>query len=427
MKLVFFRYLQLLLIGVLAFLVLAGVGGAQEVSEATGELPRVTGVRVSSTAERARLVIDLTGVTSYAFVSFIDPMRIGVDVRAAGMSGELSGTAAGEGLIGDYSVEQIGPDRVRTYLNLSVAAKVQQAYVLDPIEDQPARLIIDVVRSTPEAFADQAEADLQASIAQNEAAQAGNNNTQSNAGEELPDGADTQGAGNTAVSRPLILIDPGHGGVDGGATTANDVREKTITLLFAKQLQGALIDTGKFDVALTREDDVFFRLEERVDLARQNKADLLISIHADSFEDKSIRGASVYIRDEEATDVMDKVLAENENRADLLAGYLPPQNDDVVVDLLVDLMRREMRRQSFLVAQAVVVELKTAVRVRRFPLRRADFFVLQSPDVPAILLELGFLSNETDAQNLTSQTWRKRAVDAVSLGISSYFYGAGAN
>lgn len=420
MKFVFLRYVHFLLAFVLMGLLFVGAGRAQDTAGAR-ELPEVTGVRVSSTAERARLIIDLTGVASYAFVSLIDPMRIGVDVRASGISGDLSGTAAGEGLISHYSVEQIGPDRVRINLDLAGAAKVQQAYVLDPIEDQPARLIIDVILSTPAAFADQAEADLQASqasVAQNQTLQ---NDSADNdrAGE-----AEIEGAENSLTSRPLILIDPGHGGIDGGAIAANSVREKTITLLFAKQLQGALIDTGKFDVALTREEDVFFRLEERVNLARENKADLLISIHADSFDDKTIRGASVYIRDEQATDVLDKVLAENENRADLLAGYLPPQNDDVVVDLLVDLMRREMRRQSFLVAQVVVAELKTAVRVRRFPLRRADFFVLQSPDVPAILLELGFLSNETDAQNLTSTAWRKRAVDAVSLGIVTYFYGA---
>lgn len=404
-------------------------GVAQDDATTNGELPQVTGARVSSTVERARLIIDLTGVTSYAFVSLVEPMRIGIDVRAAGISGELAGSAAGEGLITNYSVEQISPDRVRTNLDLTGPAKVQQAYVLDAIEDQPARLIVDVILSTPEAFADQAEADMQASAAQNILSQSNGAGGQArgdvaSAGEGTSDVDIQNGIENS--SRPLILIDPGHGGIDGGATATNGVREKTITLLFAKQLQAALIATEKFDVALTREDDVFLRLEERINLARENKADLLISIHADSFVDKAIRGASVYIRDEAATDVLDKVLAENENRADLLAGYLPPQNDDVVVDLLVDLMRREMRRQSFMVAQNVVGELKTAVRVRRFPLRRANFFVLQSPDIPAILLEIGFLSNDTDAQNLTSATWRQNAADAVSLGIVTYFYGADA-
>jgi N-acetylmuramoyl-L-alanine amidase len=193
-------------------------------------------------------------------------------------------------------------------------------------------------------------------------------------------------------------------------------------LLFARQLQEILIASGRFDVALTRDDDTFFRLEDRVQVARQNKADLLISLHADSFEDDSIKGASVYIRDEQATDVLDKVLAENENKVDLLAGFVPPEGEEAaVVDILVDLMRREMRRQSFAVAQALVEQLRPSVRVRRFPLRRADFFVLQSPDVPAVLLELGFLSNSSDARNLTSPEWRQRAAEAVARGLVAHF------
>ncbi|HHS82357.1 MAG TPA: N-acetylmuramoyl-L-alanine amidase, partial [Devosia sp.] len=224
-----------------------------------------------------------------------------------------------------------------------------------------------------------------------------------------------------ASVRPLILIDPGHGGIDGGAKAASGLEEKTVTLQFAQALRDALIETGRFEVALTRENDTFFRLEQRVQLARDNRADLFISIHADSFEDTSIRGASVYIRDEQATDVLDKVLAENENKADLLAGFPVETEQRQVVDLLVELMRREMRRLSFMAANAIVGELKNSVRVRRFPMRRADFFVLQSPDVPAILLELGFLSNLSDVENFSSPAWRKRAAEAVVRGIGAYF------
>jgi N-acetylmuramoyl-L-alanine amidase len=223
--------------------------------------------------------------------------------------------------------------------------------------------------------------------------------------------------------RPLIVIDPGHGGVDNGATAPNGVHEKNIVLAFAVALQQALVGTGRFDVALTRSDDSFLRLEERVALARQNKADLFISIHADTFQQQEVSGASVYTRDERATDVLDKVLADGENEVDIIAGFAVPEMQPAVVDILVDLMRRQMRRQSFIAAQAIISGLKPSVALRRFPVRQADFFVLQAPDVPSLLLELGFLSNASDIANLQESDWRDKTVGALASGIAAYFDG----
>ncbi|HHB82002.1 MAG TPA: N-acetylmuramoyl-L-alanine amidase, partial [Devosia sp.] len=325
--------------------------------------------------------------------------------------------ASGTGLVSNYTVEQVTGERVRTYLALGGGAQVQQAYILEAFEAQPTRLVVDIIGASREEFLRKVEADALASSAIVA--------SDANAAETLTQEPDAPGASQIEQeTRPLILIDPGHGGIDGGAETADGVREKEITLLFAQQLQEVLISSGRYDVALTRETDVAFWLEQRVQLARDNKADLLISIHADSFDDPSIRGASVYIRDEEATDVLDKVLADNENKVDLLAGFVPNAEEPVVVNILVELMRREMRRQSFIAANAIVEQLKPSIRVRRFPLRRADFFVLQSPDVPAVLLELGFLSNEEDTKNLISPAWRKRVAEAVARGITSFFDGA---
>ena len=224
-------------------------------------------------------------------------------------------------------------------------------------------------------------------------------------------------------SRPLVVIDPGHGGIDSGAETAGGIREKDIVLAFALRLQELLVASGRFDVALTREDDTFLRLEERVALARTNKADMFISIHADSFQQPEIRGASVYTRDENATDVLDKVLADSENKTDIIAGFAMPQMAPEVVDILLDLMRREMRHQSYTLAQAIVHQLEPSVELRRFPVRQADFFVLQAPDVPSVLLELGFLSNADDMANLLRGEWQDRTADALARGISTYFDG----
>ncbi|WP_338723806.1 N-acetylmuramoyl-L-alanine amidase [Devosia sp. XK-2] len=362
--------------------------------------------RVTIAPERARLVVDLADRTEFSFVSLDDPQRLAVDVRAGTFSvPEPEGEPGEEGLVSRYVIEQAAADRVRTTLTLAGPAQVQQAYVLDAFEDQPARLVVDIIPATAEEFAANVERDRAASEAISPAV------STPAGGSELP-----------IASRPLVVIDPGHGGIDSGAETTNGVKEKDIVLAFALALQNLLVESGRFDVALTREDDSYLRLEERVDLARTNKADLFISIHADSFQQPEIRGASVYTRDENATDVLDKVLADNENATDVIAGFAMPQTmAPEVVDILLDLMRREMRVQSFMAAEAIVHQLEPSVALRRFPVRQADFFVLQAPDVPSVLVELGFLSNASDIANLMQSDWRDRTAEAIARGISTYF------
>ncbi len=375
-------------------------------------LPNVMGVRVTATPDRARLVIDLADKTEFALVSLSGPDRLAIDVRAATFTvPEPLVEVTEEGVISRFQVEQAGPDRVRTTLTLSAPAQVQQAYVLAPFEDQPARLIVDIIAATAQEFAANVAKDAEAS---GTASPVVDSSTPAG-GSELP-----------VVTRPLVVIDPGHGGIDSGAETAGGIKEKDIVLAFALKLQQLLVDAGRFDVALTREDDTYLRLEERVALARANKADIFISIHADSFQQADIRGASVYTRDENATDVLDKVLADKENRTDVIAGFAMPQMAPEVVDILLDLMRREMRHQSYTLAQSIVHQLEPSVELRRFPVRQADFFVLQAPDVPSVLLELGFLSNANDMANLLQGEWQTRTAEALARGISAYFDGLAA-
>lgn len=371
-------------------------------------LPEVLDARVTATPERARLIVDLSGPTEFAIVSLSGPDRIAVDVKSTGTRIAVPPDVAGGGIVSKYTVELAEPGRVRTILELSAPSQVQQAYILDAVGDQPARLVVDLITDTPENFAQKVAADLAASAA-----------NQGVPPEALSTDPGTHG---TALEvRPLVVIDPGHGGIDNGASAPNGVHEKEITLAFALDLQKLLVDSGRFDVALTREDDTYLTLSERVALARANKADLFISLHADSFQQPEIRGASVYTRDENATDVLDKVLAENENKFDIVAGFAVPSTEPVVVDILVDLMRREMRKSSYIAAQALVHQLEPSVAMRRFPVRQADFFVLQAPDVPSVLVELGFLSNASDIANLQKSDWRKRVVEALARGVADYF------
>jgi N-acetylmuramoyl-L-alanine amidase len=222
-------------------------------------------------------------------------------------------------------------------------------------------------------------------------------------------------------SRPLIVLDPGHGGIDNGASAPNGIHEKVITLAFALQLRELLVKSGHFDVALTRDDDTYLSLNERVNLARRNRADLFVSIHADTFQAADIRGASIYTRNEQATDILDKVLADGENRSDIVAGYVTPDVKPAVVDILVDLMRRQVRQQAYEAAEDIVSAMQPSVTLRRFPVRQADFFVLQAPDIPSMLIELGFMSNTADIVNLEDNDWRNKVVASIAAGVEKYF------
>ncbi len=393
---------------------------------AQDELPDVVAARVSTTPERARLIVDLSAVTEFAIASIADPDRIAVDVRADTVPTIAAQAVAGQGIVASFTTAMAAEGRVRVEMVLTSPAVVQQAYLLDAVGDQPARLVVDLVTTTPQDFAARAAADLGNSIdrvvpdtitASIEPSSEFRSVEAPSAEVAAAPAADTP----AAESRPLIVLDPGHGGVDNGASAPSGVHEKDITLAFALQLRDLLVASGKFDVALTRDDDTYLTLNERVDAARQNKADLLISLHADTFQEADIRGASIYTRDERAADILDKVLSAGETRSDVVAGYVPPDAKPAVVNILVDLMRRQVRQQAYLAAGDIVKAMEPSVTLRRFPVRQADFFVLQAPEIPSMLIELGFMSNSADIQNLESQQWRDKVVGAIAKGVEGYF------
>ena len=389
-------------------------------------LPQVGDLRILNNDERARLVIDLDATSAFAIAALSGPDRIVVDLKAGGLTAPIAETPAGDGLLSAYALDIAEKGRVRAVLTLAAPVQVQQAYIVEPIDGQPARLIVDLIPDTPARFAQRVSDDFKAALARQQAEQEAALAAAEPAPESTPVTPPpvTLSAGQP---RPLIVIDPGHGGIDGGATAFNGAREKDIVFDFAMELQRLLVESDRFDIAMTRDDDTFVRLEDRVTLARTNKADLFISVHADKFEDPEIRGTSLYMRDEEATDELDKVLAENENRADLVAGFAPPDSDVRVTTILVELMQRETRRRSYTAARAILDALESHTRLRKIPLHKADFFVLQAPEVPALLIELGFLSNDQDVANLTRESWRDETAAAIAAGIEAYFDGLAQN
>ncbi len=248
----------------------------------------------------------------------------------------------------------------------------------------------------------------------------------------LADQAQTTGATSTAKGDRLgkpsvqpnkpftIVIDAGHGGIDGGAEGANGTVEKAITLTFAQELKEKLEATGKYALYMTREGDVFLPLDERVRIARQHEADLFISIHADTISHKNIRGATVYTISDKASDAEAQATADRENLSDALAGIDIKQEDHEVADILVDLIRRETHTYSVRFARSLIGKMSPTIELINNPHRSAGFKVLKAPDVPSVLVELGYLSNVQDEAQLADPKWRAKAADRISSAIELF-------
>jgi N-acetylmuramoyl-L-alanine amidase len=276
-----------------------------------------------------------------------------------------------------------------------------KAFVREAAEGQPARMVLDLVPIDRDSFL----RDLNpASKTPPEAVRK----------PEPPDKADP---------RPLIVLDPGHGGIDNGTKAASGELEKDIVLDFTQRLRERIDKTGKYRVLMTRTDDTFVPLGERVRMARNAGAALFVSIHADALPrgEGDAQGASVYTVSETASDSEAARLAEKENRADVIAGVDLKAEPDDVADILIDLAQRETRTFSNRFALLLMGEMKNTVRMHKHPLKSAGFRVLKAPDVPSVLVELGYVSNKGDLEHLVSENWRTKTVGSMAQAIDAFF------
>ncbi|WP_332060875.1 N-acetylmuramoyl-L-alanine amidase [Bartonella sp. CB74] len=217
-----------------------------------------------------------------------------------------------------------------------------------------------------------------------------------------------------------VVLDPGHGGIDGGAQGVTGILEKNVTLAFARALRDELKKDSHIIVNLTRDSDIFLRLSERVKKAQEFNADLFISIHADTIDIHSLRGATVYTISDKASDVIAKSLAERENKVDLLDG-LPAEESLEVTDILIDLTQRETHTFSVNFAHHVVSDLsKSNINLINNPHRYANFQVLKAPDIPSVLIEIGYLSNKQDEKLLNNFQWRKKMAASIAHSIRQF-------
>ena len=218
--------------------------------------------------------------------------------------------------------------------------------------------------------------------------------------------------------RPVIvLLDPGHGGIDPGAQR-NGVSEAVLMLTFARELKEALLRAGNFDVRFTRDEDVFVPLETRVAMAHRVKADLFISLHADTVAEGVATGATIYTLAEDASDAASAQLAERHDRSDLLAGIDLTRQGDEIATILMELARLETTPRTDRLADTLVRELRNAVgKINNRPRRQAAFSVLKAPDIPSVLIELGFMSSPSDFENLIDPDWRAQAAQGSTAAL----------
>jgi N-acetylmuramoyl-L-alanine amidase len=222
--------------------------------------------------------------------------------------------------------------------------------------------------------------------------------------------------------RPLIVIDPGHGGIDNGTQSAGE-SEKNLVLAFGLALRDRIEKSGKYRVVMTRSDDTFIPLDDRVKFARARSAALFVSIHADALpkHEGDAQGATIYTLSDKASDKEAERLAETENRADAIGGVNLTQEPTEVADILIDLAQRETKTFSNRFARLLAGEMKNSARMYKHPLKSAGFRVLKAPDVPSVLVELGYVSNKGDREHLMSESWRSKAVESMAQAIDTFF------
>ncbi len=369
------------------------------------DLPVATAARVAGDETRTRFVADLTVPVGYTVYVMANPYRVMIDLPQVSFALPEGAGDNTRGLVTQYRYGPVDQAQSRIVLDTDGPVLIDKAFLLKPKDGQPARIVVDIVRTSKEAF----DAKL---AAENDTATA-----------EAADAASTQdeAAAEPVRQRKLVVIDPGHGGIDPGAIGIKKTKEKDVVLAFGLKLRKVLQETGTIDVVMTRDDDRFLTLRERVKVARDNQADLFIAIHADTVRGQDARGATIYTLSEKASDAEAEALAHKENRADIIAGVDLEAENQEVTDILIDLAQRESKTHSLVFAKKAVAEMSPVTAFTGKPMRSAGFMVLKAADVPSVLIELGFLSSKQDETQLTSPAWQQKVAAAMGRAVEKYF------
>jgi N-acetylmuramoyl-L-alanine amidase len=376
--------------------------GSSSLSAAQQQMPVVMSVQLQDQAGKSRLILEFSDPIDFHIFLLAAPDRAVIDMPQVLWRAPQLPAPSGKAMVKDYRFGMFRKDVARLVLDLNRPIKIDNAQVLSPKDGAGFRLILDLAPTTVADFA--AHTGWPRSFALS--ARNEEDDTPSTAQNEVP----------------LIILDPGHGGMDPGTHGASGLLEKDLALAVAKQLKDQLEQSGRYHVKLTRDRDVFIPLRDRVNIARAAHGDLFVSLHADSNEHREIRGASVYTLSPGASDRETENLAEKENHSGADFGQGTPEPNPIADAILLDLGQREIMNLSARFAETIVATLPAATTIHSpSPHRSADFAVLKAPDIPSVLVELGYLTNPEDERQMTSAAWRRRVASAVAAAIDRHF------
>lgn len=361
--------------GMLLFSSLAVAGTAQ-----------VSSIRVWPAPDSTRVVFDVTSAVQYSLFALKNPHRVVIDIKHGRLAGNISLARTNGGLVKDIRSGRRRGGTLRVVLDLNQAAK-PKSFVLQPNRTYGRRLVVDLE--------DQGHSEPVKTLVSN--------------GAKGP--------------RPVIVaIDPGHGGEDPGAHGPHGTKEKNVVLAIARELEKLVRDEPGMVPYLTRDGDYYVSLRERTRKARAHKADLFVSIHADSFRDHRVSGSSVYALSQHgATDEAARWLAAKENAADLVGGVSLEDKDNLLASVLLDLSQTATIEASLDVGADVLDQLDRLGRLHKHKVQQAGFVVLKSPDIPSILVETAYISNPRDEAHLRSHRYQHRIAKRILTGIEAYF------
>jgi N-acetylmuramoyl-L-alanine amidase len=376
--------------------------------------PVASDARLAGDAKQTRFILDLDKAIQFRAFTLADPYRVVVDIPQVNFQLAAGTGTAGRGLVKAFRYGLVMPGGSRIVFDLTGPAKIADSTMLEAANGQPPRLVLELAEVNRTNFVQslppENRPELKPTIAEANAAVATPEATTELKPAAVPD------------LRPLIVIDPGHGGIDNGTQSAGEM-EKNLVLNFGLALRDRIEKTGKYRVVMTRTDDTFIPLNDRVKVARSQSAALFVSIHADALprREGDAQGATIYTLSDKASDAEAERLAEAENKADAIGGVNLTDEPTEVADILIDLAQRETRTFSNRFARLLMGEMKSTVRMHKNPLKSAGFRVLKAPDVPSVLIELGYVSNKGDLEHLVSENWRTKTVGSMAQAVDAFF------
>jgi len=391
-------------------------GPAVSTAAAASNFPVASDARLAGDARQTRFILDLDKTIQFRAFALADPYRVVVDLPQVDFRLPNGAGTNGRGLVKAFRFGLVMPGGSRIVFDLTGPARISNSYVLDGANGQPPRLVLEFEEvdraSFAQAMAAESRPELRPAIA--DTAEIGAARGATAPATAVPAAP--------ADPRPVIVIDPGHGGIDNGTQSGSE-NEKSLVLAFGLALRDRIEKGGKYRVVMTRTDDTFIPLDDRVRIARNQSAALFVSIHADALprREGDAQGATIYTLSDRASDAEAERLAEAENKADAIGGVNLTAEPTEVADILIDLAQRETRTFSNRFARLLAGEMKNTARMYKHPLKSAGFRVLKAPDVPSVLVELGYVSNKSDLEHLVSESWRSRTVGSMALAIDAFF------